>query len=107
MFMELKGQCDKTLARFLLFSFKVQLLFMWSETFAHDCNIVTDCDEPAVNSVANRTLSVREVWGSIPGPVKSAQCCQRLATAATFLRSCAVQALSCGDRPRYLLHASA
>ena len=24
--------------------------------------------EPAVSSVAKRTLSVREVWGSIPGP---------------------------------------
>ena len=28
--------------------------------------------EPAVSSVAKRTLSVREVWGSIPGLVKSA-----------------------------------
>ena len=27
---------------------------------------------PAVSSVAKRTLSVREVWGSIPRPVKSA-----------------------------------
>ena len=30
-------------------------------------------------------LSVRKVWSSIPGMVKSAQCRQRLATAATFL----------------------
>ena len=59
------------------------------------------------SSVAKRTLSVREVWGSIPGPVKSAQCRQRLATAATFLRSCVVQALSRGDGPRHSLHASA
>ena len=62
---------------------------------------------PAVSSVAKRTLSVREVWGSIPGPVKSAQCRQRLATAATFLRSCVAQALSRGDGPRHSLHASA
>ena len=59
------------------------------------------------NSVAKRTLSVREVWGSIPGPVKSTQCRQRLATVATFLRSCGAQALSRGDGPRNSLHASA
>ena len=62
---------------------------------------------PAVSSVAKRTLSVREVWGSIPGPVKSAQCRQRLATVAMFLRSCVAQALSRGDGPRNSLHASA
>ena len=62
---------------------------------------------PAVSSVAKRTLSVREVWGSIPGPVKSTQCRQRLATVATFLRSCVAQALSRGDGPRNSLHASA
>ena len=45
--------------------------------------------KPAVSSAAKRTLSVREVWGSTPGPVKSTQCRQRLATVATFLRSCA------------------
>ena len=28
-------------------------------------------EKPAVSSVAKRTLSVREVWDSIPGPVKS------------------------------------
>ena len=61
----------------------------------------------AVSSVAKRTLLVREVWGSIPGPVKSAQCRQRLATVATFLRSCVAQALSRGDGPRNSLHASA
>ena len=60
-----------------------------------------------VSSVAKRTLSVREVRGSIPGPVKSTQCRQRLATAATFLRSCVARALSCGDGPRRSLHASA
>ena len=60
-----------------------------------------------VSSVAKRTLSVREVWGSIPRPVKSAQSRQRLATAATFLRSCVAQALSRGDGPRRSLHASA
>ena len=63
--------------------------------------------EPAVSSVAKRTLSVREVWGSIPGPVKSTQCRQRLATVATFLRSCVAQALSRGNGPRHSLHASA
>ena len=50
---------------------------------------------------------MREVWGSIPGPVKSAQCRQRLATAATLLRSCVAQTLSRGDGPRHSLHASA
>ena len=63
--------------------------------------------QPAVSSVAKRTLSVREVLGSIPGPVKSAQCRQRLATVATFLRSCVAQALSREDGPRNSLHASA
>ena len=58
-------------------------------------------------TVAKRTLSVREVWGSIPGPVKSTQCRQRFATVATFLRSCVAQALSRGDGPRNSLHASA
>ena len=62
---------------------------------------------PAVSSVVKRTLSVREVWGSIPRPVKSTQCRQRLATVATFLRSCVAQALSRGDGPRNSLHASA
>ena len=57
--------------------------------------------------VAKRTLSVREVWGSIPGPVKSTQCRQRLATVATFIRSCVAQMLSRGDEPRNSLHALA
>ena len=47
---------------------------------------------PAGSAVVKRTLSIREVRGSIPGPVKSAQCRQWLATAATFLRSCVAQA---------------
>ena len=63
--------------------------------------------QPAVSSVAKRTLSVREVWGSIPGLVKSTQCRRRLATVATFLRSCVAQALSRGNGPRNSLHASA
>ena len=54
-----------------------------------------------------RTLSVQEVWGSIPGPVKSTQCRQWLATVGTFLQSCVAQALSWGDGPRNSLHASA
>ena len=62
---------------------------------------------PVVSSVAKRSLSVREVWGSISGPVKSTQCRQGLATVATFLRSCVAQALSRGDWPRNSLHALA
>ena len=80
---------------------------------------------------------MREVWGSIPGPVKldtvSPKATGRLAqllsaryrygrsevrlpdrsnrhsvaTAATFLRSCVAQALSSGDGPHNSLHASA
>ena len=60
-----------------------------------------------VSSVAKRTLSLREVRGSIPRPVKLTQCRQRLATAATFFRSCVARALSRGDGPRNSLHASA
>ena len=40
---------------------------------------------------------MREVWGSIPRPVKSAQCRQRFAIAAVTLRSCVAQALSHRD----------
>ena len=58
-----------------------------------------------VSSVAKRTLSVRTMWGSIPGSVKSAQRRQRLTTVATFVRSCVAQALSRGDGPRHSLHA--
>ena len=47
----------------------------------------------------------REVLGSFTGLVKSPLSRQRLATAATFLRSCFVQALS-GDELRHSLHAS-
>ena len=66
----------------------------------------SDCKK-AVSSVAKRTLSVREVWGSISGSVKSTQCRQRLATVATILRSCVAQALSRRDGPRNSLHALA
>ena len=59
-----------------------------------------------ISSVAKRTLSVRKVWALIPGPVKSSQCRQRLATVATFVRSCVAQALSRGDGPCHSLHAS-
>ena len=60
---------------------------------------------PAFSSVAKRTLSVREVWGSIPGPVKSAQCRQRLATVATIVRSCVARryAAEMGPATRYTL----
>ena len=60
-----------------------------------------------VSLVAKHTLSEREVRGWTTRPVKSAQCRQLLATAAMFLRSCVAQALSRGDEPRHLLHASA
>ena len=42
---------------------------------------------------------MREVWGLNPGPVKSAQCGQRLATVATFLRNCVAQALAAETSP--------
>ena len=60
-----------------------------------------------VSSVAKRTLSVREGWGSILWLVKSAQCRQQLAIVATFLGSCVTQAISRGDGSRHSLHASA
>ena len=41
------------------------------------------------------------------GQVKAAQCHQRLATAATFLRSCVAQALRREDGPHHSLHALA
>ena len=45
--------------------------------------------------------------GLNPRSVKSVPCRQRLATVATFLRSCVARALSGGDGPRHSLHASA
>ena len=42
-----------------------------------------------------------------PRSVKSEQFRQRLATVATFLRSCVASSLSCGDGSRHSLHASA
>ena len=44
--------------------------------------------------------------GSIPKPANSAQYRLRLTTFAMFLRSCVVQALSCGDGPCHSLLAS-
>ena len=41
-----------------------------------------------------------EGLGLIPGPLKSAQCRQRLATAATFLRSCVAQCPCPGTKLR-------
>ena len=38
-----------------------------------------DAKNQPISSVIKRTISVREIWGLIPGPVKSAQCGQRLA----------------------------
>ena len=45
--------------------------------------------------------------GSIRGPVKADTASQRLVTAATFLRSWVIQAISRGDGLPYSLHASA
>ena len=55
------------------------------------------------SSVVKHMLSVREVRGSIPGPIKT-QCRPRLATAVTFL---AAQALSRGGGGRNSLQPSA
>ena len=41
-----------------------------------------------VSSVVKTLLSVQEVWGSNPGPVKPDTVCQWLATAAAFLGKC-------------------
>ena len=64
------------------------------------------CNEAGNSEVSGMKglLSVWEVRGLIPGLVESAQCRHRLATAATFLRSCVAQVLSCGDGPHYSLH---
>ena len=59
-----------------------------------------------ISSVAKPVLSVREVWGSIPGPIKLSESCQRLAIVATFVRSRVAQTLSRGDGLRHWLHAS-
>ena len=62
-----------------------------------------------VSSIITHTLSVQEVWGSIPGSVKSAQCRQQLAIVATFLWSCVAQTPSRGYGPatRYKLRRNA
>ena len=60
-----------------------------------------------INSVVCTSLSVREVWSLITGPVKLVQCCQWLGTAVTFLRSCVAQALSRVHGPRQSLRALA
>ena len=49
---------------------------------------------------SNKSLLMRKVWSSIFWPVKSDTQHQRLATAATFLRSCVAQVLSHGDEIR-------
>ena len=71
----------------------------------HDAQLLK-CTNRPVSSVVKHTLSMREVWGSIPWPVKSAQCRQRHATVAKFLRSCVAPALSRVDGSRYSLQAS-
>ena len=52
-----------------------------------------------LSSVVKAFLLVRKILGSNPRSVKRTQCRQRLATTATFLRSCAALALSRGDVP--------
>ena len=47
-----------------------------------------------ISSVAKPTLSVRDVWGSISGPIESSESRERIATVATFVRSYMVQTLS-------------
>ena len=71
----------------------------------HTTNLdsLRNCSSFQVFQLAKHTLSMREVWGSIPEPVQLTQRRQRLATAATFLRSCVAQALSRGDGPRHSL----
>ena len=61
---------------------------------------------PVGSVVVKSMLSVREVWGSIPGPVQLAQRRQWLVTVATFLRSCIAQVLSRRDGLRHSLLAS-
>ena len=57
--------------------------------------------------VVKRASSMREALSSIPGLVKLAKCHQRSATVAIFFGAVSlVQALSCGDVPRHLLHTS-
>ena len=64
-----------------------------------------DLTGSGIESGSARYRSGRSVV-QIPGR-SNRQCRQRLATAATFLRSCAAQTLSRGDEPRHSLHASA
>ena len=59
------------------------------------------------SSVVKPGVLVREAWISIPGPFKSAQCRQRLATAATLVWNCVALTLSRGDGSRISLHISA
>ena len=42
-------------------------------------------------------LSARELWGSNPGPVKSAECRQQLVTAATLFQNSVAQSLKRRD----------
>ena len=84
-------------------------LHWWSNTIKDGEILVTLCKRLfngcfywPISSVLKHTLSVREVWGSIPGPVKSAQCRHR----------CNVSSDQCypGAKPRrwpcYSLHTS-
>ena len=71
-----------------------------------DYDFICQPNRPA-SSVAEHTLLGPEVMALITGPVKLAQCRQRLATATTFLVKCGAQALSCGNELRQSLHALA
>ena len=57
----------------------------------------------SIGSVAKPTLSVREVWGSIPGPIKSSESRQRLAIVATFVWSYVAQTRRWAPATRYTL----
>ena len=86
-----------TLSQWFLTGFlmKMDPLVQGLETFCFQwANFDVKRLHQPVSSVVKRTLSMREVWGSISGPVKSALCCQWLANVETLLRSCVVWVLS-------------
>ena len=65
----------------------------------------------SISELTNQLLSARYRCGRsevrLPGWSNRTQCRQRLATVATFLRSCVAQALRREDGPGHSLHASA
>ena len=96
---------------FSFFVFHVALMRLASSQFVRNAIVETSNGQimgKMVNMLTiSASLSVQEVWASIPGPVKSDTVSQRVTIDATFLRSCVVLALSCEDGSRHSLHASA